>query len=228
MKTKIRQLTLGSAMVFTLFTTQTASAWYTPSAQRWITRDPLGEPGFQGIRHVALNKSTSGHLTVGAELIAGANLYWYIGNRPISVTDPFGLEGYGNPVSGPNGPVGPSSPYIPGGPYYPDGYLFTPPPDPVGDCFNRCMAANGYRYALAGLGLGYGSGGATIPIKGGVGPFGSGKYGTTGLSLLGQPFRNLGRLLNPYADAVCVASGGYLLGMGISCSAICSSDPDSF
>jgi hypothetical protein len=44
-------------------------------------------------------------------------------------------------------------------------YLFTPPPDPVGDCFNRCMAANGYQFALAGLGLGYGSGGATIPIK---------------------------------------------------------------
>jgi hypothetical protein len=195
---------------------------------KWPNRDPLGEPGFNVIERVAEGKTRPGRLTVGAELIAGPNLYWFVGNRPINLTDPLGLQGYGNPVSGPNGPVGPSSPYAPGGPYYPNGYLYTPPPDPVGDCISRCMAASGAGYALAGLGLGYGSGTATIPLKGGVGPFGSGRYGTTGLSLLGQPFRNLGRLLNPYSDAVCVASASYLAGLAATCSAFCSSDPNSF
>ena len=135
--------------------------YYDPTLQRWPNRDPLGEPGFNVIERVAEGKTRPGRLTVGAELIAGPNLYWFVGNRPINLTDPLGLQGYGNPVSGPNGPVGPSSPYAPGGPYYPNGYLYTPPADPVGDCISRCMAASGAGYALAGLGLGYSKPGLT-------------------------------------------------------------------
>jgi RHS repeat-associated protein len=63
--------------------------FYDPNLQRWLNQDPIEEEG-------------------------GLNLYGYVANNPISLTDPLGLDpGYGNPVSGPNGPVGPSTPYAP-------------------------------------------------------------------------------------------------------------------
>jgi uncharacterized protein RhaS with RHS repeats len=75
----------------------------------WLNRDPIQEAG-------------------------GLNLYGYVGNSPINRIDPLGLEpGYGNPVSGPNGPVGPSpsgsnwpapnlNPLLPGPGQVPPGY----------------------------------------------------------------------------------------------------------
>ena len=78
--------------------------FYDPSMQRWLNRDPIGERG-------------------------GLNLYGYVGNDPLDRIDPLGLA-YGNPVSGPNGPVGPSSPYAPGLPYYPSGAFYVPPQPP--------------------------------------------------------------------------------------------------
>jgi hypothetical protein len=59
-------------------------------------------------------------------------LYTYVRNRPTSIIDPQGLSGYGNPVSGPTGPVGPSDPYAPGGAYY-------CPPKP---CNAKCQCGN--------------------------------------------------------------------------------------
>jgi hypothetical protein len=226
--TQNKLITFLLPLLLFLLCGQAALAYYDPGVQRWINRDPLGAPGFHVIRRVAEGKTRPGRLTVGAELIAGPNLYWFVGNRPINVTDPLGLQGYGNPVSGPNGPVGPSSPYVPGGPYYPNGYLYNPPPTPIADCVNRCLVANGYGYALAGLGLSLGTGSTTVPLKGGVGPFGSGRYGTTLLSLSGSTLRDLGRLLNPYADAVCVLSASYLVGLIANCSAQCANDSSSW
>ena len=50
---------------------------------------------------------------------SGLNFYLFANGNPISNEDPFGLDpGYGNPISGPNGPIGPSDPYAPGGMYY--------------------------------------------------------------------------------------------------------------
>ncbi len=90
----------------------------------WPNRDPIGERG-------------------------GINLYAYVHNSPLTYIDKLGLApGYGNPVSGPNGPVGPSSPYGPGGSYYPNGYLYPPAPnynnwddwdDGYMTCWSRCM-----------------------------------------------------------------------------------------
>jgi hypothetical protein len=34
-------------LLFVLLTAQAAFAWYDPSTQRWLSRDPVGEPGFQ-------------------------------------------------------------------------------------------------------------------------------------------------------------------------------------
>jgi RHS repeat-associated protein len=46
----------------------------------------------------------------------GLNWYTYADGNPISLSDPFGLNG--NPVSGFNGPVGPSTGFAPGGALY--------------------------------------------------------------------------------------------------------------
>ena len=44
--------------------------------------------------------------------------YSFVDNSPVNLLDEIGLK-YGNPVSGPDGPVGPATPYDPGGPYNP-------------------------------------------------------------------------------------------------------------
>jgi hypothetical protein len=76
--------------------------YYNPYICRFINADPSGFAG-------------------------GLNFYAFCNDNPISETDPFGLgAGYGNPVSGPFGPVGPSSPYAPGMPYYPNGAFYVP------------------------------------------------------------------------------------------------------
>lgn len=49
MRHMIQRAVIGSALVVALWTAQTALGWYDPSTQRWLTRDPLGEPGFQAI-----------------------------------------------------------------------------------------------------------------------------------------------------------------------------------
>ena len=78
--------------------------YYQPNLQRWLNRDPIGERG-------------------------GINLYGFVGNGPINKFDAIGLA-YGNPVSGPDGPVGPSGPYDFGGGYYPNGNSYSPEPIP--------------------------------------------------------------------------------------------------
>lgn len=57
----------------------------------WPSRDPIGERG-------------------------GLNRYGFVDNSPVCYVDELGLK-YGNPVSGPGGPVGPGIPSEPGGPY---------------------------------------------------------------------------------------------------------------
>jgi RHS repeat-associated protein len=77
---------------------------YEPNLQRWLNQDPIQERG-------------------------GLNLYGFVGNSPVNVVDPLGLApGYGNPISGPNGPVGPS-PF--GGAGYGIGFNGPDPQGPV-------------------------------------------------------------------------------------------------
>jgi len=56
--------------------------YYAPSLQRWINRDPSGEPGFEVLR--------SGQ---GDPLGDGPNLYAYVLNSPVNRTDALGLDG---------------------------------------------------------------------------------------------------------------------------------------
>jgi RHS repeat-associated protein len=110
--------------------------FYDPNLQRWLNRDPLGEPGFELIRHPVRSGLQRIRLPLGV-VAGGPNLFDFVGNRPINSIDPLGLA-YGNPVSGPNGPVGPSDPYGPGWPYYPNGPFYKPSSPPP--CVNTCKA----------------------------------------------------------------------------------------
>ncbi len=77
---------------------------YDINLQRWLARDPIGELG-------------------------GVNLYGFVGNHPLNAIDPLGFA-YGNPVSGPTGPVGPADGWSPSL-HYPNGYLFVPNTGPA-------------------------------------------------------------------------------------------------
>ncbi len=106
--------------------------YYDPSTGRWPNRDPIQERG-------------------------GLNLYGFVKNTPLTIVDKLGLEpGYGNPVSGPNGPVGPSSPYQPNPwPQPPGGgttIVTVPIPDP-NDPDNGFIPSN-YQYIMDGFSSG--------------------------------------------------------------------------
>ena len=113
--------------LFCLFMSYNAQAFYNSSVGHWPNRDPFGEPGAMLLQQPRSNFDS------------GPNLYDYVDNNSINLIDPFGLDpGYGNPVSGPTGPIGPSDPYAPGGPYGP---VYNPPPV---SCSEACF----YKYVL--------------------------------------------------------------------------------
>src|SRR5207249_4362990 len=65
--------------------------FYDPNLQRWINRDPLGEPGFELIR------GTSDYVSVTGD---GPNLYAFVRNGPLQAIDLLGL---GKPSNRPPG-----------------------------------------------------------------------------------------------------------------------------
>lgn len=65
-----------------LISSSVAVAFYDPNLQRWITRDPFGERGFEALRR-------SGPYSKGT---SGPNAYSFVRNDPNSVLDPFGLS----------------------------------------------------------------------------------------------------------------------------------------
>jgi RHS repeat-associated protein len=60
--------------------------YYNPSPSSWLSRDPVGEPGF-----IALSLSES-HDEFG--VAPDGNLYAFVANNPINQIDPFGLALY--------------------------------------------------------------------------------------------------------------------------------------
>jgi RHS repeat-associated protein len=72
-------------MCATLTEVLPAHAYYDPGAQRWINRDPIGEPGFELLRGIRM--PNNGY----------PNLYVFVGNDPVQGIDELGLA-YGNPI----------------------------------------------------------------------------------------------------------------------------------
>lgn len=101
------------AFLFVLLTAQAALAWYDPSTQRWLSRDPIGEPGFQVLQaatQVMLQPkgsivSTSSRWINRDPIEGGINLHIFISNDPINQRDLWGLEVDGIPQ--------PIDPYLP-------------------------------------------------------------------------------------------------------------------
>ena len=110
-------------VLLVLATVQMASAYYCPSTGRWLSRDPMGELGFEAIRTASIVMPAKPETTPSRWVKRdpnGENFYAFVENNSLNLVDFSGLEpGYGNPVSGPNGPVGPSDPWGPGGVFSP-------------------------------------------------------------------------------------------------------------
>ena len=68
---------LNSGLVYYLY------RFYDPNLQRWPNRDPIGEQGFENLRSKYAGQ-------VGAD----ENLYTFVLNSAINITDPFGLALY--------------------------------------------------------------------------------------------------------------------------------------
>ncbi len=98
------------------------------------------------------------------------------------------------------------------------------------DCTKNCIAANGGNAALV-IFIGTSGTVGTLPKVIKPGAHGAGGV-TTGFSYLqmyfGIPLRQLGRRLNPVGNAVQCATGPYFVGNLISCSTICSLDPNAY
>ena len=87
-------------VLFALLTAQIATAFYCPSTGRWLSRDPIGEPGFQALQTSSLPSrignsvlQTSGRW-VNRDSIkesGGLNLYGCMANNPINQIDLLGL-----------------------------------------------------------------------------------------------------------------------------------------
>jgi hypothetical protein len=88
------------SILFILLTAQAALAWYDPSTQRWLSRDPIGEPGFETLRAatsmprvgIPISQPSGRWITrdsVGK--LGGVNLYEFVQNQPITLHDSNGL-----------------------------------------------------------------------------------------------------------------------------------------
>jgi len=100
MKNKISLILITLA---TLLFASRAGAYYSPSTGRWLSRDPMGEPGFETIR-AAYKSPQVGQITSTASLPPSRilvrdtvlkndlNEYAFVKNDPESKVDLFGLE----------------------------------------------------------------------------------------------------------------------------------------
>jgi hypothetical protein len=66
-----------------------ASAFYDPSMQRWLNRDPLGELGFEVARTL---KPLPVRLAKPNEIFQAPNLYEFVRNNSVHYFDSFGLH----------------------------------------------------------------------------------------------------------------------------------------
>jgi len=80
MKTRMNVAGMVLMLLALLSSPHTASAYYDPGVQRWINRDPLGEPGFETKRSFTTRGRINTHFS-----------YVFVLNGPINFTDGVGL-----------------------------------------------------------------------------------------------------------------------------------------
>jgi RHS repeat-associated protein len=93
--------------------------FYDPNVQRWLSEDPIAEPGFETCRHHA---SRSPRVLPSSAWADGQNLYALVKNRPVDLVDPVGLSALTDEQAGADLPHFPHSPPAPPRP--------APPPSP--------------------------------------------------------------------------------------------------
>ena len=85
--------TLSSIVLFVaLWMTQTALAWYDPSTQRWLTRDPIGELGFQTVQANTSSGPWINRDSIDMSESEPDNLYTFVHNKGVNKFDPLGLS----------------------------------------------------------------------------------------------------------------------------------------
>lgn len=79
---------------------QIASAYYCPATGRWLSRDPIGEPGFQALQMAAQTSSIrptplpSSDRWISRDPVPSReekNIYAFVENKPVSYIDALGL-----------------------------------------------------------------------------------------------------------------------------------------
>jgi len=105
MKNMKRKIIIGVALFVALWTAENASAWHDPSTGRWLTRDPIGEPGFQlperfqSLPHLA--RTISPPRWIHRDSAETENPYLFVRNAPINLVDPDGLYFLPLPINHP-------------------------------------------------------------------------------------------------------------------------------
>jgi len=118
MRTTKQKIISAVVLVISMLTAQTAFAYYNPSTGRWLSRDPIGEPGFQTLqmaqgtsqvgpvpaarqssRWVSRDPISEPAFKVFSDKYRGAFdwdaekfIYGFVNNNPISATDALGLK----------------------------------------------------------------------------------------------------------------------------------------
>jgi hypothetical protein len=89
MKNLTRKIASSGALFVALWTAQTAMGWYDPSIGRWLTRDPIGEPGFQVMQRAGRGITSP---STARWINRDGNLYTFVANNPVDRVDPLGLK----------------------------------------------------------------------------------------------------------------------------------------
>ena len=99
-----KRVLLAALLPVFLLSAERASAYYDPGTQRWLIRDPQGEPGFESARRAALGTEPDCWNQLDSALgrsrraskqgwnTGTSNPPLFVRNSPVASVDPFGLD----------------------------------------------------------------------------------------------------------------------------------------
>ncbi len=100
MKSRMNLTRIVLVLLALIGSMHTASAYYDPSVQRWVNRDPIGEQGFQVLQIAGATARVTNPTVQPTDLWinrdrfeeGGINLYRFVQNIPIILIDKNGLQ----------------------------------------------------------------------------------------------------------------------------------------